>query len=440
MTANPLFIQPPARTATLRRILATLLMAAAPGAALAADALTTPPADDPAPGTRLVVDPTALPAPGDAPSPANSPDRISRPEGAAPRLPDGFRATLFAGDLSHPRQLLVAPNGDVLLAESRAGQITLLRDTDDDGRADIRETLVDGLSTPYGLGLREGALWVADTRGVWRYAYQPGDRRITAEPEAMTPPDALGSASGHSTRGLALDPETEGFWVSIGSRGNIGIEPEPRATIQRFDRPGAAGTSFATGLRNPVGLAIHPETGALWTVVNERDGLGDALVPDYLARVTEGGFYGWPYGWAGADGRAIVQPGYEDRAQSRLDRLVAPDLRFHAHSAPIGLTFYDGTTFPERYRGGAFIALRGSWNAADPRGYLVAFVPFTDEGRPDGEAYEVFASGFRTGGGTGGSAASVWGRPAGVAVTPDGALLIADDTGDTLWRVDYTGG
>lgn len=397
-------------------------------------------AADPAPGTRLRVDADRLPAPGNAPSPANSPQTVDRPKGAGLRVPDGFRATLFAEGLTHPRVMAVAANGDVLLAESRAGKITLLRDADGDGRAEVRETLIDGLARPHGIGFREGTIWVSDTNGVWRWPYTPGDTRITADPEAMTPPDALGSAGGHWTRGLQLDPEGEGFWVSIGSRGNVGVEPEPRATIRRFDGPGDGGHSFATGLRNPVGMAIHPRTGAFWTVVNERDGLGDDLVPDYLTRVREDGFYGWPYGWPGAGGDAVVQPGLEGQDEGRLARLITPDLRFQAHSAPIGLTFYDGTMFPERYSGGAFVALRGSWNAAEPRGYIVAFVPFDADGTPaDDGVYEVFASGFRRDDGGRGSPAQVWGRPAGVAVDRAGALLIADDTGGTLWRVVTTG-
>ena len=244
----------------------------------------------------------------------------------------------------------------------------------------------------------------------------------------MTPRGAFGSPGGHWTRNLVFSRDGRRFFVAVGSRANLAEEPAPRATVQVFDADGSGQRTYASGLRNPVGIAFYPGTDDLYVVVNERDGLGDELVPDYLTRVRDGDFFGWPYAYLGAN----PQPGFADRRPGLVARSKRPDVLFRSHSAPIGLVFYDAGQFPREYRGDAFVALRGSWNASRPRGYMVARVPF-ENGRPAG-AYEAFATGFWA---AGERRARVWGRPAGLAIAADGSLLIADDTGGVVWRVSY---
>ncbi len=380
---------------------------------------------DPAPGTRLRVDPDNLPEPYAGESVANPPRTVAR-DGRRPRAPEGFEVTLFADGLDHARWLTVADNGDVFLAESDAGKITLLRDANGDGRADTVKPFATGFNTPTGMVIHDGHFYVADLDGIWRFPYSPGADAPAGERRRITPRGAFGGPGGHWTRTLTLGPGNETFYVGIGSRGNLAVEPAPRATIKAFPVEGGSGVVFASGLRNPVGVAFRPGTDDLYTVVNERDGLGDALVPDYLTRVVKGGFYGWPYAYL--DGRP--QPGFADKAPAKVEATRMPDLLFRAHSAPLGLVFPTAGVLPGKWAGGAYVALHGSWNAQRPRGYMVVHVPFED-GAPRGD-YRVFLSGFRVDGGT---RARVWGRPVGLAEAPDGALLVADDTGQTVWRV-----
>jgi glucose/arabinose dehydrogenase len=413
------------------------------------------------PGERFRIDVASLPAPGATPSASNPPDYAPVPEGAPLRLPPGFSANRFADGLDHPRWLALAPNGDVFLAESGAGKVTVLRDADGDGAAETRATFASGLAEPHGMAFQGGFLYVADTEAVWRFAWTPGQLKAASAKERVTPPGALGAARGHSSRTLALHPDGARLYVGIGSSGNLLEDAEPRATVRELRLDGSGGRSFATGLRNPVGLAFRPGTEELWTVVNERDGMGDELVPDYLVRLQEGGFYGWPYAYLGPN----PQPGFAERRPQLVGTTLPPDLLFRSHSAPLGLVFYDGTSFPAEYRGDAFVALHGSWNAAEPRGYFVARVPF-EGGRPLGH-YEAFATGFVVGTAETSVAGSlwdvvasgfseralrnlkrslslgarrpalVWGRPAGLAVAQDGSLLIADDLARVVWRISY---
>jgi glucose/arabinose dehydrogenase len=246
----------------------------------------------------------------------------------------------------------------------------------------------------------------------------------------LTAKGVFGIVQGHQNRHLAIDPKTGALFVGVGSSGNLGVEPEPKATIQRFDADGTHQMTYASGTRNPTALAFHPQTGELWAVVQERDGLGDRLPSDYLIRVQEGGFYGWPYAYIGKH----PQPGFAALAPGKVEATITPDLLFAPHSSVLDLVFYNGDQFPTAYRGSAFVALKGSWNRSVPTGYKVVRVPFRD-GKPEG-SYENFATGFWA---SGERRAEVWGRPAALAVTPDGSLLIADDTGGTIWRVTYTG-
>ncbi len=390
---------------------------------------------DAPPGTQIKVDPSALAKPGDSPSKANPSQHVAKPAGATLSVPPGFSVNVFAEGLSHARNMVVAANGDVLLVETSAGKVTLLRDADGDGKAENVSTFVQGFKSPYGIALGKDALYVGDLEGAWRIPYTAGDTTARATPTLVTADGAFGTTGGHSTRNVALSPDGTKLYAAIGSAGNISEEPAPRASIQVFTLNGdgtKAGNqrTFASGLRNPVGVGFYPGTKDLYTVVNERDTLGDELVPDYLTRVADGGFYGWPYSYIGKN----PQPGFANKRPDLVAKATVPDVLFRSHSAPIGFAFYTATQFPKEYRGGAFVALHGSWNASSPRGYNVAYVPF-DNKKPAG-GYTVFASGFWP---SNGSTAQVWGRPAGIAVAKDGSLLIADDSSQTVWRVSYKG-
>lgn len=387
------------------------------------------PGEQPGERFRIMVD--DLPRPYATEAVANSSERIQRPANATLRVPRGFKANLFAAGLGHARWLLAAPNGDVFLSQSREGVVLQLRDSDGDGSAEWRRPFLEGLQAPHGLAIHKGYLYVADARAVWRVKYVPGANAPGSALEQVTETGAFGSSGGHWTRNIAFHPDGTRFYVSIGSRGNIAEEAAPRATIQEFKLEGGGKPrTFAAGLRNAVGIAFHPETKDLYTVVNERDGLGDGLVPDYFTRVRDGGFYGWPYAYIGPN----PQPGYAERRPDLVKTAIVPDVLFQSHSAPLGLAFYTGSQFPAEYKGDAFVALHGSWNSSQPTGYKVVRVRFRD-GRPLGE-YENFVTGFWA---SGEKRARVWGRPVGLAVARDGSLLIADDAGGAIWRVTYVG-
>ena len=401
-------------------------------------------------GRRFRIDPTRLPAPKSSPIVTNRPLTLPA-EGHVPQVPAGFTATRVASGLAHPRRLLVLPNGDVLVAEQSAGYLTLLR-AEGDGQATWITRHVEDLNRPYGLAWRNDQVLVADQDGIWRVPHMLGavragrptlpQRAEQVPPEDRKPsPGAYGAALltqkgvfgvtiGHQNRPLAVDPKTGALFVGVGSSGNLGVEPEPKATIQRFDADGGHQKTFASGVRNPTGLAFHPQTGDLWAVVQERDGLGDHLPSDYLIRVQEGGFYGWPYAYIGPH----PQPGFANLAPDKVQATITPDLLFEAHSSALDLVFYDAEQFPVEMKGGAFVALKGSWNRSEPTGYKVVRVPFQD-GKPVGY-YENFMTGFWA---AGERRAEVWGRPAALAIATDGSLLVADDTGSTIWKVSYTG-
>ena len=425
------------------------------------------PGNPPLPKKTATFDPATLPdreigrrfsiKAEDLPPPKSGPVVSSRSltlpyEGQRPRAPEGFTVTAFATGLEHPRRLLVLPNGDVIVAEQKKGYLTLLRDEDGDGKAEWIERHLEGLNAPYGLAWRDGYVLVADQDGIWRVphrlgALRPGagaqdQRAADVRPEERKPTTAVvgeqmvtkkgvfGIVQGHMNRHLVIDPKTGALFVGVGSSGNLGVEPDIKATIQRFDADGANQSTFASGMRNPTALAFHPATGDLYAVVQERDGLGDRLVPDYLTRVQQGAFYGWPYAYIGQH----PQPGFAQLRPDKVKASVHPDLLFEAHSSTLDLVFYDGQQFPAEYRGDAFVALKGSWNRSEPTGYKVVRVSFKD-GKPQG-SYENFVTGFWV---SGKDRAEVWGRPAALAVAKDGSLLIADDTGGTIWRIAYTG-
>lgn len=401
-------------------------------------------------GHRFHVDPDELPAPKSGVIATNRSLTIPLGEHTL-SVPRGFTATPFATGLANPRRLLVLPNGDILVAEQNVGYLTLLHD-DGSGHAGRIDRHVEDLNKPYGLAWRGEELLVADQDGIWRVPHVVGapraGRPAPAQKAGDLPPDrrrpvpgaygaerltrkgVFGIVQGHQNRDLKIDPKTGALFVGVGSSGNIGVEPEPKATIQRFDADGSNQITFASGTRNPTALAFQPTTGDLWAVVQERDGLGDNLPADYLIRVRQGGFYGWPYAYIGRH----PQPGFAQLAPDKVNATLTPDLLFQAHSSLLDLVFYQGDQFPADYKGSLFVALKGSWNRSLPTGYKIVRVPFKD-GKPEG-TYENFATGFWA---AGEHRAEVWGRPAALAVAKDGALLIADDTGGTIWRIAYTG-
>ena len=379
-------------------------------------------------GTRVEISAAELPPPYASPSVGNAPRLVPRPAVPPWRLPAGFSVNVFAEGLRHARWMTVAANGDVLLAEPAASRITLLRDGDGDGHAETIETFAKSLGRVHGLAIHEGHLYFADPKRVRRFPYEPGQTKAAADPEPVTRPNALGNGGGHWTRNLVFGSDGRHFYVAVGSRGNVAEEGPPRATVQRFNADGSGRITFAHGLRNPVGIAFYPGTDDLYVVVNERDGLGDDLVPDYLTRIDKGAFYGWPYAYIGPH----PDPTYGDRQPGLVAETRVPDVLFRSHSAPLGLVFYDADQFPPDYRGDAFVALHGSWNSSVPTGYKIVRVPFAN-GRPLGH-YEVFATGFWL---EGAKTALVWGRPAGLAIAADGSLLVADDVGQVVWRISY---
>jgi len=413
----------PFRLAPMARLLATAILLL-----LALDLEAQPAGAVERLGQHYQVSPSDLPDPYATPAVANPPEKVPRPSARALEVPEGFAVVAFATGLADARWLATAPDGDVFLAEPDPGKITLLRDEKGGGKATLVTTFAGGFDRPHGLAFHGGYLYVADIERVWRIPYRDGALKAEAAPEPVTAAGALGSGFGHWTRDIAFRPDGSGFYVAIGSASNIGEDPSPRATIQEFGASGKAQRTFASGLRNPVGIAFHPATGELFAVVNERDGMGDDLVPDFLTHVERGAFYGWPYAYIGAH----PQPGYGDKRPDLAAKTVVPDLLFRSHSAPLGLVFYTGGQFPERYRGDAFVALHGSWNSSEPRGYAVVHVPF-EKGRPVG-GYENFVTGFWI---AGEKRAQVWGRPVGLAIAKDGSLLIADDVGQSIWRVSY---
>ena len=399
-------------------------------------------------------------APGDLPpafasrSSRNGPDLTEMPRDAAPQAPARFSVQLFASGLESPRTVRVAPNGDFFIAETDSGRILVMRAADGAPRPERTETFATGLDEPFGIAFYPPGpdpqwVYVANTNSVERFPYRSGD--LTARGRAQTVVDRLTvTTGGHTTRDIQFSPDGHRMYVSIGSGSNVASDmsqhdgayardwdaahglgaawgPEAgRADVLAFNPDGADPHTFATGIRNCVGLAVHPRTGDLWCSVNERDGLGDNLPPDYVTRVAQGGFYGWPWYYIGGN----QDPRHKDERPDLAAHVTVPDVLVQPHSAPLSLTFYAGhgpAAFPADYQGDAFVALHGSWNRARRTGYKVVRVR-TQDGVPTGE-YQDFLTGFVV------SDAAVWGRPVGVAVAHDGALLVTEDGNGTMWRV-----
>lgn len=396
-----------------------------------------------------------LVAPDESHNVSNHPRRVGWPEGRMPTAAEGFAVTRFAAGLDNPRWMEVLPNGDILVAEAAtkprpaesaeerakqeeqrrsgtvrdsADRITLLRDADGDGVAETRSVLLSGLNQPFGMALVGDALFVANTDGILRFPFTPGQQRIEAAGRKILDLPA-GGYNNHWTRTLLAAPDGQSLMVAVGSASNVGeygLERETRrAAVLQVGLDGANERIYASGLRNPVGIAFEPQTGQLWAAVNERDNLGNDLVPDYITSVRQGGFYGWPFSYFGQN----EDPRRKGEAPQLVAQAIAPDYALGPHTASLGLTFSTGTAFPEHWRGGAIIGQRGSWNRATYSGYRVVYVPFAD-GKPAGAARDLL-TGFMANPDTG----EVYGRPVGVAMDRRGGLLVADDTGNTVWRV-----
>lgn len=407
------------------------------------------------PGLRRRIAPADLPRPLATRSAGNGPTEVKSPADARPQAPAGFKVDLFASGLAEPRLLRVAPSGDVFVAESSSGRIRVLRTPDGATKAERTETFAANLAQPFGIAFHPPGpepqwVYVANTNTVVRFPYRNGDLKARGPAETIVK-SLSPETGGHWTRDIAFSPDGARMFVSVGSLSNVGEslarrdaawiarweashglgaawdDEERRADVLVFSPEGRDGRVFATGIRNCVGLAVEPQTGEPWCSTNERDGLGDDLAPDYVTRVREGAFYGWPWYYIGPN----EDPRHKGARPDLKDKVTVPDVLIQPHSAPLQMTFYDGQMFPPEHRGSAFVALHGSWNRAKRTGYKVVRVPLRD-GVPSGE-YEDFLTGFVL------NDRSVWGRPVGVAVARDGALLVSEDANGTIWRVSYAG-
>ena len=380
-----------------------------------------------------------LPQPFATESASKPPQVIPIPQNPVLNVPEGFEVNVYAEGLDRPRWLALAPSGEVLVTETRQNRIRILSDRDGDGAAENNQvfaTAENGLNQPFGMAFADNSFFLGNTNAVLRFPYQQGQTSITGQGNKIADLPASGY-NNHWTRNVIAAPDGSKLYVSIGSASNVDEEPLPRASVQVMNLDGSDRQTFASGLRNPVGLDFHPQTGKLYTTVNERDGLGDDLVPDYLTQLEPGEFYGWPYTYLSSeklDPRRLVND--RPTKPDLVAQTKTPDVLFQAHSAALGLQFYDGSTFPEKYRNGAFVAFRGSWNRNQGTGYKIVFVPFDAKNNRPAGIYEDFVTGFLTQP----TVPAAWGRPVGLLTLPDGSLLFTEEANGRIYRVQYRGG
>jgi glucose/arabinose dehydrogenase len=393
-----------------------------------------------APGVRHKFTVEDLPAPFATQSVDNGPREVRPPADAQPKVPPGFKIEQYASGFSYPRYLVAAPNGDIFVTESNQGSIKVLRDSNGDGKPDLTETFANsGLNKPFGIafyppGPDPQFLYVANTNGVVRFPYHNGDTKAPGPAEKLSAELSGGGllrGGGHWTRDIAFSPDGKKMYVSIGSFSNVSdnAAEADRARIVEFNPDGTGQQVFAWGIRNAVGIKFRPGTNELWMSTNERDELGDDLVPDYISHVERSGFYGWPWFYIGNH----QDPRHKGKHPELAGKVLVPDILVQSHSATLNLCFYDGSQFPAEYKGDIFAAFHGSWNRAKRTGYKIVRVPFDKTtGKPRGD-YEDFVTGFVTADG------NVWGRPVGITVAKDGSLLFSEDGNKTIWRVSYGG-
>jgi glucose/arabinose dehydrogenase len=384
------------------------------------------------PGTIRHITLKDLPAPYATESAAAGPKVVARPSDAWPKAPEGFKVELYATGLNNPRLMRTAPNGDIFLAETNGGDIKVFRGLTNDGKPQQVQVFATGLTTPFGiafypLGPDPEWVYIANMDSVVRFPYHNGDMTSTGPAQHLAD---LASGGHHRSRDVQFSPDGKKMFVSVGSQENVDDGPQEnnRAAILEYNPDGSGLRVYASGIRNPVGLAINPTTGELWCSVNERDGLGNNLVPDYITHVQEGGFYGWPWWYMGGH----QDPRLAGKHLELKDKVITPDVILQPHNASLEMTFYDGKQFPAEYQGDIFASEHGSWNRSPRAGYEVIRVPLHKTGHASGE-YEEFLTGFVV------DDDNVWGRPVGVTTAPDGSLLVSDDASGSIWRVTYTG-
>ena len=385
-------------------------------------------------GTFRKITVADLPQPFATESARNNARIVPRPADAWPQAPAGFKVELYASELQGPRTIRLAPNGDFFVAETRAGNIKVFRGRTADGKPEQVSVYASGLRQPYGIafvpaGPNPQWLYVGNTNAVVRFPYKSGDLKASAEATTIVPDLPTG---GHSTRDIAFSPDGKRLWVAVGSLSNVDDPDENKAELHRanileYTTDGKFAKVYASGIRNPAGLGVNPTTGELWCSTNERDALGDNLVPDYVTHVKEDAFYGWPWYYMGDH----QDPRHAGKHPELKGKILVPDVLVSPHNASLGLTFYTARQFPEEFRGDLFAAEHGSWNRAYRTGYEVIRVPLQN-GHTTGE-FQDFLTGFVTPSG------EVWGRPVGVAVGADGALFVTDDGSHSIWRVAYGG-
>jgi glucose/arabinose dehydrogenase len=388
------------------------------------------------PGTTRKIRPQDLPAPYATKSVVNGPNMVDRPKNVWPQAPAGFKVELYTTDVKEPREILTAPNGDFFVAESHTGDIKIFRGVAGDGKPQQTAVFATGLTQPYGIafyppGPNPQYIYIGDTDAVLRFPYHNGDLKATGKAQQLA---SLPSGGGHWTRDLVFSPDGKQLFVGVGSASNVDDpdthpEEKNRADIVVMNPDGSGMHVYAYGIRNAGGgLAINPKTGELWCSVNERDQLGDNLVPDYITHVQKGGFYGWPYYYIGGN----PDPRLKGKHPELKSQVIVPDVLLQPHNASLEMAFYQGPQFPSEYQGDIFSSQHGSWNKDNRVGYEVIRVPLHQTGHADGE-YQDFLTGFVLPNG------DVWERPVGITVASDGSLLVTDDGSNSIWRVSYTG-
>ncbi len=375
------------------------------------------------------IKPEDLPKPFATDSANDSPRIVEQPKNAALKVPPGFKVNVFAaGDFKNPRWMTLAPNGDVFVADAAANSIIILRDTNKDGTADERFTFAENLRQPFGMAFNGDWFYVANTDSVVRFKYKNGQTKAEGAPEKLITLTE-GGYHQHWTRNIIFSPDGKKLYISVGSAGNIETgDDKHRSAVSEYNPDGSGFRLVATGLRNPIGLAFNPANNQLWTAVNERDGLGDNLVPDFVTSVKDGAFYGFPYSYIGQN----EEPRLKGAHPELVKKAIVPDVLIQAHSAALGIVFYNGQMFPKEYQGDALVALHGSWNRENLTGYKIIRIRFQD-GKLVENGYQDFLTGWLPDP----SSREVWGRPVGLLVNADGSLLIADDGAKKIWRVSY---